>query len=287
VATANTATGQATVSIQYTAAVSSDADLSNLVLSSGSLSPVFASGTTSYASSVANGVSSVTVTPTASDAGASIRVNGNPVTSGQASSAISLSVGTNTITILVTATDTTTTKTYTITVTRAAPASSDADLTNLSLSSGSLSPGFASATTSYSASVADAVSSVTVTPTASDAGASITVNGSAVTSGQASGPISLSVGSNTITTVVTAVDTTTKTYIVTITRGQTTELASQAPPVWFQAYSRPSHDAPCREGYRPSYAWWPNDGRGGWTCERRLHAHSWVSDWVTSPGFFD
>jgi hypothetical protein len=108
-----------------------------------------------------------------------------------------------------------------------------------------------------------------------------------VTSGLASSTISLSVGTNTITTVVTAADTTTKSYIVTITRGQTTELASQDPPIWFQAYSRPSHDALCREGYRPSYAEWPNDGRGGWTCERRIYTYSWMSEWITAPGFFD
>src|SRR5690606_34014361 len=49
--------------------------------------------------------------------------------------------------------------------------------------------------------------------------ATITVNGTAVTSGNASGAIALNVGSNTITTVVTAQDgTTTKTYTVTVNR---------------------------------------------------------------------
>jgi len=99
---------------------SNNADLSNLSLSSGTLSPVFASSTTSYTSSVANNITSITATPTASDAGASITVNGNAVTSGSPSPAIALAVGSNTVTTVVTAQDAVTTKTYTVTVTRAA-----------------------------------------------------------------------------------------------------------------------------------------------------------------------
>jgi gliding motility-associated-like protein len=56
-------------------------------------------------------------------------------------------------------------------------------------------------------------------PVTADAGATVTVNGSTVTSGSASGPIALSVGSNTITTIVTAQDgTTSRTYVITLTR---------------------------------------------------------------------
>jgi len=98
---------------------SSNADLSNLVLSSGALSPEFFSGTTAYTATVANSVTSLTVTPTAAEAHATIRVNGTIVASGSASEAINLEVGKNTITTLVTGQDGTTTKTYTITVTRA------------------------------------------------------------------------------------------------------------------------------------------------------------------------
>ncbi|WP_139317615.1 hypothetical protein, partial [Rhizobium oryziradicis] len=46
------------------AAHSTDATLSNLTLSTGTLSPSFASGTLSYSASVANAVSTLTVTPT-------------------------------------------------------------------------------------------------------------------------------------------------------------------------------------------------------------------------------
>ena len=64
-------------------------------------------------------------------------------------------------------------KTYTVTVTRAA--NSNADLSNLTLSDGTLNPAFDSNTTSYTASVPNATSSMTVTPTAADANATIQV----------------------------------------------------------------------------------------------------------------
>lgn len=107
-------------SISAGAFVSSNADLSNLALSTGSLTPVFASATTSYTSSVTNAVNAITVTPTAADANSTITVNGNAVTSGSPSASINLNVGVNTITTVVTAQDLTTTKTYTVDVTRAA-----------------------------------------------------------------------------------------------------------------------------------------------------------------------
>jgi len=102
------------------APLSTVSTLSDLALSSGTLSPTFATGTTSYTASVSNATSSITVTPTLTDTTATVKVNGTTVTSGSASGSISLSVGTNTITTLVTAQDGVTTTTYTTTVTRAA-----------------------------------------------------------------------------------------------------------------------------------------------------------------------
>jgi hypothetical protein len=199
------------------ASASSDATLFNLTITSGTLTPSFSANNTSYTDSVLNTVTSVTVTPTRNQANATIKVNGTTVTSGSPSGAIALVVGSNTITIVVTAQDLTT-KTYTIVVTRSA-GSNDATLSNLTISSGTLTPTFASATTSYTDSVLNTVTSVTVTPTRNQANATITVNGTAVTSGSPSGAIALVVGSNTITVVVTAQDgTTTKTYTIVVTR---------------------------------------------------------------------
>jgi hypothetical protein len=101
--------------------LSSNAALAGLSLSAGSLSPDFAPGATGYAASVAHETSSVTVTPTAADAGASVTVNGSTVVSGSASTAIALDVGPNIVTTVVTAEDGTTTRAYTMTVNRAGP----------------------------------------------------------------------------------------------------------------------------------------------------------------------
>ena len=97
---------------------SSDADLSGLTLSAGTLDPAFVRDSLSYTATVANSIDSLTVTPKSNHNGATITVNGTSVSSGSASSAISLSVGENTITIVVAAEDSTTTKTYTVTVER-------------------------------------------------------------------------------------------------------------------------------------------------------------------------
>ena len=111
-----------TTPTSLTVTASTVATLSNLTIASGTLSPVFASGTISYSASVSNATTSVTVTPTVTNSYSTVKVNGVSVASGVASSAISLSEGANTITTLVTAQDATTTKTYTITVTRAGAA---------------------------------------------------------------------------------------------------------------------------------------------------------------------
>ncbi|MCE9610824.1 MAG: cadherin-like beta sandwich domain-containing protein, partial [Chthoniobacter sp.] len=93
----------------------------------------------------------------------------------------------------------------------------NANLNNLTLSSGTLSPAFATATTDYTATTSS--SSVTITPVADDASATIRVNGTVVASGSASDPFALNVGPNTITTVVTTADgLTTQTYTAIVTR---------------------------------------------------------------------
>ncbi len=98
--------------------------LSGLAVSEGTLSPTFDSDTYAYAVSVANGVTSLTVTPTTDNTNAAVTVNGTAVASGAASDPISLAVGQNTITVEVTAQDGATTQTYTATVTRARASSS-------------------------------------------------------------------------------------------------------------------------------------------------------------------
>jgi len=118
--------GTGTAATMTYAVPSNDATLSDLLVAgtggSVALSPSFASATTSYTASVANGMSSVTVTPTTTMAGSTVTVDGVAVVSGSASSSIALMVGSNAIEVEVTASDPRYTETYTITITRAAAA---------------------------------------------------------------------------------------------------------------------------------------------------------------------
>jgi len=207
-----------TYAIIVTRAPSADASLSNLAISSGTLTPAFAAGTPGYSAKVTYATTGISVTPTSTDPNATITVNGTAVTSGKTSGSIALSVGANTITTVVTAQNGTVTRTYSITVARP---SNNALLSSIRLTPAATltNTGTSGTTTTYTATVSNATTSVTVTPTAQDTTATITVNGIAVTSGKPSGSIALTVGANTITTVLTAQDgTATHTYSLTITR---------------------------------------------------------------------
>jgi formylglycine-generating enzyme required for sulfatase activity len=95
--------------------------MTDLALSTGTLSPTFAPTTTSYTASVTTGTASVTLTPTVSNSTATVKVNGVTVTSGAASAAIPLAAGSNTLTTVVTAQNATTVTTYTVVVTYIPP----------------------------------------------------------------------------------------------------------------------------------------------------------------------
>ncbi|QKJ88303.1 autotransporter domain-containing protein [Paramixta manurensis] len=181
VSTSNGYIGPVTVRCSAAApTLSSDADLSGLSLSSGELSPAFSAATTHYTASVANNVSSLTVTPHLSNSAASMTVNGVAVSSGSSSS-IGLSEGTNTITVIVTAEDGMTTKSYAITIERSglAPVAGDVSVSVAANSSDNtvalaLSGGPADSVTLVSSpghgSAAVAGTSVTYTPAAGYSG---------------------------------------------------------------------------------------------------------------------
>ena len=109
-----------------------DATLSGLALAAAggtavSLSPAFASGTKDYTAPVANSVSSITLTPTTNQDGATVAyLNASDaaiIDAAPATDALDapLSVGENTFKVKVTSRDTATTETYTVVVTRAEP----------------------------------------------------------------------------------------------------------------------------------------------------------------------
>ncbi len=197
---------------------SSNADLVSLVPSAGALSPALGANTSFYSVVVPNTTPSMTVRPIAEDGNAMVTVNGVAVASGDASAGISLDVGSNSIITQVVAEDGATTRTYALAVTREFKAT---DLFDLSPSFGFIEPGFAPATTSYSMTVPNFVSELGFIPTVAVEGATVTVNGVAVESGSSSSQISLAVGENTVTTVVTAPGGgATETYSVTVTRAE-------------------------------------------------------------------
>ena len=108
--------GSGAYRLTKTAGISANANLTNLVLSAGVLSPPFASGTLAYSANVVSDNNTITVTPTLADPTATVAVNGGPtVASGTPSLPITLSVGNNPISVVVTAQNGTT-KTYTVNV---------------------------------------------------------------------------------------------------------------------------------------------------------------------------
>ena len=126
--------------------------------------------------------------------------------------------------------------------------SSNADLSALTASSATgatgtytalaLSPAFATTTTAYTATVGNTVSHVKLTPTVDDTGNATVAVGkqgatlTAVTDTQDSAAIELAVGANAITVRITAEDSTTKDYTVTVTRqGPAVSLSASPNPV--------------------------------------------------------
>jgi uncharacterized repeat protein (TIGR02543 family) len=200
-----------------------DSSLSSLVIEDNSTDPAspvnlsseFAGGTKSYTASVANTVSSITITPTVAQANATtvqyLGATGTIPFIGE------LSVGPNVIRTVVTAADGITVSTYSVTVTRI---SDIATLSALAISYGTLNTPFNSETPDYSLSVPYSVSSITITPTVTQPNATtVQYLGGTGTTASTLFTGALPVGTNVIRTVVTALDgTTKKAYTVTVTR---------------------------------------------------------------------
>ncbi|MEI7911860.1 MAG: cadherin-like beta sandwich domain-containing protein [Verrucomicrobiota bacterium] len=252
VGTAQDGTTQSTYTVTVTRAPSAVATLSNLALSTGTLSPTFVVGTPSYTVSVPNATTSVTVMPTGTDSTATIKVNGTTVAFGSASGSITLTIGNNTITVLVTAQNGTTTSTYTVSVTRF---SANSSLAALALSAGTLSPGFVPGTVAYTSSVSNATMAIAVTPTVTHSAATVTVNGASVASGAAGAAIPLAVGDNVITVQVTAQDVSfTTTYTLTVTRPalNATFASATTVPLTLANFTTPPNVVNLSLGYAPS-----------------------------------
>ncbi|MDB5126204.1 cadherin-like beta sandwich domain-containing protein, partial [Mucilaginibacter sp.] len=201
--------------------VLTNANLANLTLSTGTLSPVFDSSTINY-TATAN-TPTIRLTPTTADNAATIKVNGILVANGEASDPIALNTGANSVTITVTARDGLTTKTYTVKVGKG---SNNAGLAILSVSPSKLvltsnTPELVEYSTITNLSAA----SMVLTPTLKDANATLTINGVPAISGVVSAPVALNpTGVTIISIVVTAQDgVTTRTYNVAVNKGPSSD----------------------------------------------------------------
>jgi hypothetical protein len=144
--------------------LSNDANLADLSVSPGVLSPAFNTNTTGYSVSVANSVTGITITATARNQAA--KVDG-------ASTKDNLAVGANSFPITVTAEDGSITKTYTVTVNRAPPPSNDAKLKSLGISPDTIKEAFDPNKLDYTATVPYEASSVSISAEVRDTGARI------------------------------------------------------------------------------------------------------------------
>lgn len=199
-----------------------DADLVNIYQGAGSLSPAFSPSVTEYwvrMRSSEPGYFSAAI-PSNSEATMEYSMNGSPWTGipfNTSTGYLPTNRGDNTFQIRVTSTDLTATKTYTIHVYY--PPANDANLIDLRSDNATLSPGFQSSVTNYTANVPYTTSSISFTGVLDDPAASFRINGTAVTDGVASGSIPLNVGSNTIEIQVTSQDGTSgNVYSITVKR---------------------------------------------------------------------
>src|SRR3989339_1120776 len=209
--------GHAIYTVTVTRNKSTDAGLANLLVSAGTLGPVFDTATLAYVDTVPNNVDSINVTPLVRQDSALMTVNSVPIVSGSPSANLPLLVGNNTITISVTSWDAAVNRSYIITVYRRL--STDAALLNLAISAGALSPAFDSTVLQYTDTLQNVDSTCSVTPFTNYTAATVTVNGIGVVSDNPSQAISLPVGNSVIMVRVLAEDTTIqRNYVIDIHR---------------------------------------------------------------------
>lgn len=229
-------TGQFTILVTRSTAVSNNANLSGLAISgSGTWDYEFnGNGTRNDYSYILPGNSSVTsinVTPTTVDAGATVTVNGGTAVPKGSYKSVSLnSTGATTVTIIVTAPNGAT-RTYIITVSKGS-LSNNNDLTGLTVRSSSSSgtiqtlyPSFSRDITEYNVFVVNSISSLYIAATRDDNGAKVAIiRGTSITESTSATFSSLSTGDSTIDVKVTASNGSSRTYTIHVRRATSSAL---------------------------------------------------------------
>ncbi|MBN1575793.1 MAG: cadherin-like beta sandwich domain-containing protein, partial [Chitinispirillaceae bacterium] len=184
------------------------ADLAEIPLSKGTLTPEFHADTIRYQVSLQSADSVVTISPKCVDENANAAIDGDTVPQ-----TITLSTGTDSIAITVTAEDGETEKTYTVLFDRAR--CSDAGLALLSTSAGTLIPEFDADVKDYAVTVDESVDTTVITAQPRHDGATVKINGIDSPASITLQPMAATI----VTAVVIAEDGETKsTYKITVTR---------------------------------------------------------------------
>jgi hypothetical protein len=198
-----------------------EASLSALALGDGiTLSPAFSTGVDNYSTDVPYSIAAIKILPNAKSQYSFITISGRRYGARNAQASVPINAGENEITILVTAEDGVTTESYTLHVTRGEP-DRDATLASLRLSEeASLTPEFSSDELNYSAVMTEYMGSIKVAPVTSSAVAAITVNDTAVASGEESAPFDAAEVSEIKIAVIAEDGETIKIYTIRIQRGE-------------------------------------------------------------------
>lgn len=191
-----------TYTIIVTKDESDNANIRNLYLEEGTLSPSFQSDIISYTTKVPNNVDHATFHVTLEHPGATYEIIGNE----------NFIVGENPVTIKVTAEDRTT-KEYNIVVTRREPSTNSDYLATLTVDKGTLSPRFNKETQFYRVSVPYDVTNILVSATPEDSYATVAGVGSH----------NLIIGENLILVRVTSADGVDRDYQILVTREKNTD----------------------------------------------------------------
>ena len=212
---------QKTYSVNFIrASLGGNNNLQNLAVSPGTLAPAFSTGTEDYTVNVASAVTSIAVTPTQQDPNATITVNGQATTSGQARTITLNGAGSNTLINIVVTAPNGSQKAYSVNVIRAALGGNN-NLRSLTLSQPGLAPTFRADRTVYTLDVGASIGSITVTAAPDDPNATLTVtsNGQVTTSGQTRTITLRDAGlSTTINILVKAPNGSQNTYVITVDR---------------------------------------------------------------------
>ncbi len=190
------------------ATVDAETKLSAVSLSAGSLTPSFSANTSTYSANITNSTPTISINATKATAGGKIEAkvgNGVFVTlkSGSPSQLLTMPVGATVVELKVTSASGNASSSYFVNVSRAGSSKLLSNLVASWNGSGlTISPAFSSNTLNYTATVANSVSSITMTPTAVDKTSSLAVragggNFTNVTSGSLSIPIFPAAGANT------------------------------------------------------------------------------------------